>query len=89
MEQDDEQSINKGKGTVVEEEHNDQSQTVSNSERSSSHLDMVEANKEPTIMSQRFELDHAESSQFHSKEELVKDFTDERNKSTNENYKLM
>ena len=88
-EQDDEQSINKGKGTIVEEEHNDRSQTVSNSERSSSHLAMVEANKEPSIIFQMFALDQAESSQFHSKEELVKDFTDERNKSTNENYKLV
>ena len=27
LEEDDEESINKGKGTIVEEEHNDQSQT--------------------------------------------------------------
>ena len=49
----------------------------------------VESNKEPAIIFQNFALDQAESSQFHSKEELVKDLTDERNKSTNENYKLM
>ena len=67
MEEDDEQSINKGKGTIVEEEHNDQSQTMSNSERYSSHLAMVKTNKEPAIMFQRFTLDQAESSQFHSK----------------------
>ena len=41
------------------------------------------------MMIQRFTLDQAKSSWFHSKEELVKDFTDERNKSLNENYKLM
>ena len=89
LEDNDEQSINKGKGTIVEEEHNDQSQTVSHSKRSSSHLAMLETNKEPSIMFQRFALEHAESSQFHSKEELVKDFTDERSKSTNRNNKLM
>ena len=49
----------------------------------------VESNKEPAIIFQNFALDQAESSQFHSKEELVKDLTDERNKSTNANYKLM
>ena len=62
LEEDDEQSINKGKDIIVEEEHNDQSQTMSNSERSSSHLAMVEANKEPTIMFQRFAMDQAEAS---------------------------
>ena len=61
LEQDDEQFINKGKGTIVEEEPNDQSQTISNSERSSSHLAMVEANKAPAIMFQRFAFDQAES----------------------------
>ena len=34
-------------------------------------------------------MNQAKSSQFHSKEDLVKDFTEERNKSANENYKLM
>ena len=87
--EDDEGSINKGKGTIVEEEQNDQSQSVSKSERSSSHLALVESSKEPTMMIQRFTLHQAESSQFHSKEDLVKDFTEERNKSINENYKLM
>ena len=60
--EDDEQSISKGKGTIVEEEHNDQSQTVSNSKKSSSHLGMVETNKEPNIMFQRFTLDQVETS---------------------------
>ena len=40
-------------------------------------------------MFQNFTLDQAKYSQFHSKEELVKDFTKERNKLANENYKLM
>ena len=34
-------------------------------------------------------MDQAESWQFHSKEDLVKDFTKERNKSANENLILM
>ena len=50
LEEDDEESINKGKGTIVEEEHNDQSQSVSNFERSSSHLALMETNKELAIM---------------------------------------
>ena len=41
------------------------------------------------MMIQKFTLDQAESSQFHSKEDLVKDFIKERNKYINENYKLM
>ena len=40
-------------------------------------------------MFQKFTMDLAGSSQFHSKEELIKNFTKERNKSANENYKLM
>ena len=89
IDEDDEGSINKGKGTIVEEEQNDQSKTISKSERSSSHLSLVESSNEPTMMIQRFTLDQAESSQFHSKEDLVKDFTEERNKSINESYNLM
>ena len=65
LEEDDEESINKGKGTIVEEEHNDQSQTIYNSERSSSHLSLMETNKEPTIMFLKFTLDRVEFSQFH------------------------
>ena len=35
------------------------------------------------MMIQKFTLDHAESSQFHSKEDVVKDSTKEINKSIN------
>ena len=89
MEDNDEGSINKGKGTIVEEEHNEQSQSVSNTDKLTSHLAMVETIKEPTLIFQRFALDQAGTSQFHSREELVKDFTNERNKSATDNYKLM
>ena len=57
LEEDGEESIFKGKGNIVEEEHNDQSQTVSNSKRSSSHLALVETNKESAIKFQKFTLD--------------------------------
>ena len=50
---------------------------------------MVETIKDPAIIFQRFALDEAKTSQFHSREELVKDFTNERNKSAIDNYKLM
>ena len=53
------------------------------------NLAMVESIQEPTIIFQKFALDEVETSQLCSKEELVKDFTNERNKSTNDNYKLM
>ena len=38
---------------------------------------------------QNFTLGEAETSQVCSQKELVKDFTNERNKSINDNYKLM
>ena len=34
-------------------------------------------------------MDQAESSQYHSRDDLVKDFLEERNKSIDENYKLL
>ena len=89
LENDDERSINKGKATIVEEESNDQSQSVSDTERLTSHLAMMETIEKPAITFQRFALDEADTSQFHSREELLKDFTDERNKSAQDNYKLM
>lgn len=38
---------------------------------------------------QRFTLNEVETSQVSSQEELIKNFTEERNKLANENYKLM
>ena len=83
LDEDDEGSINQGKGTVIEEERDNRSHFVSNIEKSSSQLVPIESSKGPTMMIQRFTLDQVESSQFHSKEDLVKDFIDERNKSIN------
>ena len=50
LEDDDERSINKGKATIVEEESNEHSQSVSNTERLTSHLAMVETIEEPVII---------------------------------------
>jgi hypothetical protein len=75
LEDDDERSVIKGKSAIVEEESNEQLQSVSNTQRSTSHLAMVETIEEPAITFQRFALDEAETSQFHSREELVKYFT--------------
>ena len=41
------------------------------------------------MLAQSFKLDQAESSQYHSRDDLVKDFLEERNKSLDENYKLL
>ena len=62
LEDNDEGSMNKGKGTIIEEEHNDQSQSVSNTERWNSHLATVETIKEPTLIFERFALDQTETS---------------------------
>ena len=62
---------------------------MSNTERMIADLDVVESIQELAIIFQKFALDEAETSKFFSKEESVKDFTNERNKSANDNYKLM
>ena len=89
IEDDDERSINKGKTTIVEEESQGQSQSVSNTKRTITNPTIVESYQGPAMVLQKFTLGEAETSQVCSKEELVKDFTNERNKSANGNYKLM
>ena len=49
----------------------------------------VESSQASTMILQRFTLKEVEASQVSSQEEIIKDFTDERNKSANDNYKLM
>ena len=85
----DEWLINKGKTTIVEEDPQDQSQLVSNTERTITNPTIVESTQDPTMVFQKFTLDEVETSLVCSQEELVKDFTNERNQSTNDNYKLM
>ena len=89
IENDDDRSINKGKATIVEEESQEQSQSVSNTERTVTNPAIVESSQASAMVLQRFTLKEAEASQVSSQEELIKDFTDERNKSANDNYKLM
>ena len=89
IDDDDERSINKGKATIVEEESQGQSQSVSNTERTITNPTIVESSQGPTMVLQKFTLGEVETSQVYSQEELVKDFTNERNKLANDNYKLM
>ena len=89
IDDDDERSINKGKTTIVEEESQDWSQSVSNIERTITNPTIVESSQDPAMVFQNFTLDEAKTSQVCLQEELVKDFTNERNKSANDNYKLM
>lgn len=89
IEDDDERSINRGKTTIVEEESQDQSQSVSNTERTVTNPAIVDKSQASAMILQRFTLNEVETSQVSSQEELIKDFTDERNKSANDNYKLM
>ena len=89
IEDDDDRSINKGKATIVEEESQDQPQSVSNTKRTVTNPAIVDNSQASTMIWQRFTLNEVETSQVSSKEELIKDFTDERNKLANENYKLM
>ena len=89
IEDDDERSINKGKATIVEEESQEQFQSVSSTNRTITNLVIVKSSQDPTMVLQRFTLSEIETSQVSSQEELVKDFTNERNESSNDNYKLM
>ena len=49
------------------------------------NLAMVESIQELAIIFQKFALDEAETSRLCSKEELGKEFTNERNKPANDN----
>ena len=62
---------------------------MSNTERTITNPAIVESTQDPAMVFLKFTLDEVETSQVFPLEELVKDFTNERNKSTNDNYKLM
>ena len=89
IEDDDDRSINKGKPTILEEESQEQSQSVSNTERTISNPAMVGSSQMSTMILQRYTSNEEETSQIPSQEDLVKDFTEERNRSANDNYRLM
>lgn len=89
IQDDDERSINKGKATIVEEESQEQSQSVPNTDRTITNPAIVKSSQDPAMVLQRFTLSETETSQVSSQEELVKYFSNERNKSANDNHKLM
>ena len=62
---------------------------MSNNERTITNPTIMESSQDPAMVLQRFALNAIETSQVSSQEDLVKDFTNERNKSSNDNYKLM
>ena len=59
---DDERSINKGKDTIVEEESQEQSQSVSNTERTITNPTLMESSQDLAMVLQRFTLNEAETS---------------------------
>ena len=73
IEDDNERSINKGKATIVEEECQGQSQSVSNTERTITNPTIVESSQNPAMVLQRFTLSEVETSQVYSQAELIKD----------------
>ena len=89
IEDDDDRSINKGKPTIVEEESQEQSQSVSNTERTVSNPTIAGGSQVSAMILQRYTSNEEETSQTPLQEDLVLNFTEERNKSANENYRLM
>jgi hypothetical protein len=62
---------------------------VSNTDRTITNPTIVKISYDPAMVLERFTLSETETSQVSSQEELVKYFTNERNKLANDNYKLM
>ena len=62
---------------------------MSNTKRTVSNPTIVGSSQALAMILQRFTLNEVETSQVFSQEELIKGFTEERNKSANDNYKLM
>lgn len=89
IEDGDDRSINKGKATIVEEESQEQCQSVSNTERTVLKLAIVGNSQASAMILQSFTLNEVDTSQASSKEDLVKNFIEERNKSANDNDRLM
>lgn len=63
IEDDDERSINKGKATIIEEESQGQSQSVSNTERTIINPAIVESSQGPAMVLHKFTLGEVETSQ--------------------------
>ena len=82
-------STNKDNTTIVEEEVQEQSKSVSNTEKTISNPTMAESFQMSAMILQKYVSSEEETSKIPSQEELVKDFTEKMNKSVDENYKLM
>ena len=63
IDDDDERSTNKGKTTIVEEESQGQSQSVSNIERTITNPAIVESSQGPAMVLHKFTIDEVETSQ--------------------------
>ena len=89
IEDDEVRSTNKGKTTIVEEELQEQSQSISNTEKTMSNPTMAESSQMSAMILQKYISSEEDTSKNPSQEELVKDFTEERIKPINENYRIM
>ena len=92
LDDDEEESINQIQGFPIEEECSHSkgvSHSVSTSERTISQVVLTEQKSKPTMDVQQFTFDQAKSSLYHSKQDMVKKFLEERNLSLEENFKLM
>ena len=89
IEDDEVRSTNKDNTTIVEEELQEQSKLVSNTEKAISNPIMAESSQMSAMILQKYISSEEEISKIPSQEELVKDFIEERNKSVNENYRIM
>lgn len=88
-EDDDQGSINQDTIVIITEEKEDQSQVPPNTNESASQMLTEQPILGLAMLVQSFKLDQEESSLYHSRDDLVKDFLEERNKSLDENYKLL
>ena len=90
IEDDEVRSTNKDNTTIVEEEEvQEQSKSVSSTEKTISNPTVAESSQMSAMIVQKYVSSEEETSKIPSQEELVKDFTDKRNKVVDENYKIM
>ena len=99
MEDDEEESINQIQGFPIQEKpsHSKEvshtvshsiSHSISNSDRTISQMVLTEQSSKPAMDVQRYTFD-AKTSLYDSKQDMVKKFSEERNLSAEENFKLM
>ena len=97
---DEEEYINKIQGFLIEEESSQSKEVshsvshsvshfVSNSGRTISQVVLTKQNSKPIMDVQQYTFEKAESSLYDSKQDMVKFFSEERNLSAEENFKLM